>query len=145
LRFIRFREVDDLDGGQRVAVFISGYRSGGYIQYRHNIVTHRFNTLLDNAIKNSPYGDEIKVIGCNVDKRLVEVRVVDNGAGIPLEQLQHLFERFYQSGGARSGYGLGLAIAREIVVAHGGTIDVKSEPGEGAEFIITLPVHPSTR
>jgi signal transduction histidine kinase len=104
-----------------------------------------FSNILDNAIKNSPYGDEIRILGRNVDKRLVEVRVVDNGPGIPSEQLQHLFERFYQSGGARSGHGLGLAIAREIVVAHGGTIDVKSEPGEGAVFIITLPAHPANK
>jgi signal transduction histidine kinase len=98
-----------------------------------------FSNILDNAIKNSPDGDEIKITGKNVDNRLVEVRVIDNGPGIPPEQLPHLFERFYQVGGVRSGYGLGLAIAREIIVAHGGSIEAKSEPGEGAEFIIRLP------
>jgi two-component system sensor histidine kinase ResE len=98
-----------------------------------------FSNILDNAIKNSPEGDEIKIIGRNVDNRVVEVRVLDNGTGIPPEQLLHLFERFYQSGGVRSGYGLGLAIAKEIVTTHGGTIEAKSEPGEGAEFIIRLP------
>ena len=98
-----------------------------------------FSNIMDNAIKNSPEGDEIKIIGRNVDNKVVEVKIVDNGAGIPPEQLPYLFERFYQSGGVRSGFGLGLAIAREIIGAHGGTIDVKSEPGEGAEFVIRLP------
>jgi signal transduction histidine kinase len=98
-----------------------------------------FGNILDNAIKNSPAGEEIKITGRNAEQRRVEVRVADNGAGIPPEQLPHLFERFYQSGGVRSGYGLGLAIAREIIAGHGGDIKVKSEPGEGAEFTITLP------
>ncbi|OGO41843.1 MAG: hypothetical protein A2137_07205 [Chloroflexi bacterium RBG_16_58_8] len=98
-----------------------------------------FSNILDNAIKNSPDGEEIKIIGKNIENRLVEVRVIDNGPGIPPEQLPHLFERFYQTGGVRSGFGLGLAIAREIVIVHGGAIEARSEPGEGAEFIIRLP------
>lgn len=98
-----------------------------------------FGNLLDNAIKNSPPDEGIKIIGRNVDNRLVEVKIVDSGPGIPPEQLPHIFERFHQTGSLRSGYGLGLAIAKEIVVAHHGTIEVSSEPGEGAEFVIRLP------
>ena len=104
-----------------------------------------FSNLLDNAIKNSSADDEVKIVGRNVDSRQVEVRVIDNGPGIPPEQLQHLFERFYQAGSIRSGFGLGLAIAREIVASHGGIIEAKSEPGEGAEFIIRLPAQRSSR
>jgi signal transduction histidine kinase len=101
-----------------------------------------FSNILDNAIKNTPAEDEVKIIGRNVDNRAVEVSIIDNGPGIPSEQLPHLFERFYQTGGVRSGFGLGLAIAREIVIAHGGTIEARSEPGEGAEFVIRLPARP---
>jgi two-component system OmpR family sensor kinase len=99
-----------------------------------------FSNILDNAIKNSLYEGEVKIIGRNIDDCLVEVRVVDNGPGIPPEQLPHLFERFHQTSSVRSGFGLGLAIAREIVLVHGGTIEAKSEPGEGAEFVIRLPL-----
>ncbi len=56
-----------------------------------------------------------------------------------LEQLPYVFERFYQASGVRTGAGLGLAIAREIVLAHGGKIEPKSAPGEGTEFRVSLP------
>jgi two-component system OmpR family sensor kinase len=101
-----------------------------------------FSNILDNAIKNSSGDDEVKIIGRNLDNHSVEVSIIDNGPGIPPEQLPYLFDRFYQTTSVRSGFGLGLAIAREIVIAHGGTIEAKSDPGEGAEFIIRLPAHP---
>ncbi len=101
-----------------------------------------FSNILDNAIKNSSGEDEVKIVGRNLDNRSVEVSILDNGPGIPPEQLPYLFERFYQTTSVRSGFGLGLAIAREIVIAHGGTIEARSEPGEGAEFVIRLPTHP---
>ena len=97
-----------------------------------------FSNLLDNAIKNSPKDGEVRVKGRNLTNE-VEVSVSDDGPGIAPEQLPYLFERFHQATGVRSGYGLGLAIAREIVTAHGGTIAAKSEPGEGTEFIVKLP------
>jgi signal transduction histidine kinase len=103
-----------------------------------------FSNILDNAIKNSPSGGEIKINGRNQDGDRVEVRVIDEGPGIPPEQLPYLFERFHQTAGTRSGYGLGLAIAKQIIVAHGGTIEARSEPGEGAEFIVSLPTRHSS-
>ena len=54
--------------------------------------------------------------------------------------MAHVFERFYQVTGARTGVGLGLAIAKEIVLAHNGTIEASSTPGEGAVFTVTLPL-----
>jgi signal transduction histidine kinase len=98
-----------------------------------------FNNLLDNAIKNSPAGGEV-LITATGDLSAVEIRIIDSGPGIPPEQIPFVFQRFYQAMGVRTGVGLGLAIAREIVLAHGGDISVTSSPGEKTEFIIRLPV-----
>jgi two-component system, OmpR family, sensor kinase len=97
-----------------------------------------FCNLIDNAVKNTQSGGEVEV-GAESQAGTVTIRVSDNGPGIPQEQLPYVFERFYQVTGVRTGVGLGLAIAREIARAHGGTIEARSEPGEGAEFIVTLP------
>jgi two-component system, OmpR family, sensor kinase len=97
-----------------------------------------FNNLLDNAIKNSPRGCAVEITG-TLSHDHVRVSVSDSGNGIGPENLPHVFERFYQVPGVRTGVGLGLTIAREIVSAHGGTIEVQSSPGEGACFNVTLP------
>lgn len=97
-----------------------------------------FNNLLDNAIKNSPAGDEIRITALKTAD-VVEIRVIDCGPGIPPEQIPYVFQRFYQAMGVRTGVGLGLAIAREIILAHGGDISVTSDPGEKTEFIVILP------
>lgn len=102
-----------------------------------------FSNILDNALKNSPSQSEVKVIGRKLGSETAEVRIIDSGPGIPPEQLDYVFERFYQASGVRSGAGLGLAIAKEIITAHEGTIEARSEPGAGAEFIIRLPAHQS--
>jgi signal transduction histidine kinase len=101
-----------------------------------------FCNLLDNAIKNTPFHGEIQLITGSHDKML-EVAIADNGPGIPPEQIPYVFERFQQSSGLRSGFGLGLAIAREIILAHGGKIEVCSSPGEGAKFTVSLPLLPA--
>lgn len=98
-----------------------------------------FSNLLDNAIKHSPAGGEISIIGRQATADSVEISVVDSGPGIPPEHLAHVFERFYQAGKVRTGVGLGLAITKEIVLAHGGKIEVNSTPGQGTEFIVRLP------
>ena len=76
----------------------------------------------------------------------VEVAVVDSGEGIPEEELEHIFDRFYRVGKAREresgGTGLGLAIAKEFIQAHGGSIQVESKQGQGSCFRIFLPVNP---
>ena len=101
-----------------------------------------FSNLLDNAFKHSSDGGEVKISARNTATNYVEATVADSGPGIPPEQLPYVFERFYQASGVRTDTGLDLAIAREIVLAHGGKIEVNSTPGEGAEFIITLPAAP---
>lgn len=104
-----------------------------------------FSNLLDNAIKNSPAGGKVRVVSRRNSGGYVEINVADSGPGIPPEQLPYVFERFYQVTGVRTGVGLGLAIAKEIALAHGGTIEAKSEPGEGAEFMVRLPISTSVQ
>lgn len=98
-----------------------------------------FGNLLDNAIKNSHADSDVYISGHQLNDDLIEVKVTDSGPGIPPEQLPYVFERFYQVTGVRTGVGLGLAIAKEIVLSHNGTIEARSRPGEGAEFIVRLP------
>jgi signal transduction histidine kinase len=99
-----------------------------------------FCNLLDNAVKNTPPGGKEQTIARKMPDGFVEVKVIDEGPGIHPEHLPYVFERFYQVTGVRTGVGLGLTIAKEIVHAHGGTIEARSEPGEGAEFIVRLPL-----
>jgi signal transduction histidine kinase len=103
-----------------------------------------FTNLLDNAIKYTGAGGVVRL---TADRRadFVEVSVADNGPGLSPEDQARIFERFYQAdksrrGGAGRGVGLGLAIAREIVAAHGGTIQVVSALGKGSTFIVRLPI-----
>jgi signal transduction histidine kinase len=98
-----------------------------------------FNNLLDNAIKNAPCSSAINITSA-VSGNCVRVSVSDSGPGISESNLPHVFERFYQVPGVRTGVGLGLTIAKEIVLAHGGTIEVQSRQGEGACFTVSLPV-----
>ena len=99
-----------------------------------------FNNLLDNAIKNSPNGGKVSVVSAKGEGNFAKITVSDQGPGIHPDHLAHVFERFYQVTGARTGVGLGLAIAKEIVITHHGTIEASSTPGEGAQFIVTLPL-----
>jgi signal transduction histidine kinase len=75
---------------------------------------------------------------------LVHLEVADTGVGIPADELDKLFGRFFRASTARTvpGTGLGLSIAKSIAEAHGGTVDVKSEVGAGTTFMVELPVEP---
>ena len=105
----------------------------------HQVV---FN-LLDNAVRFTPPGGEV-VISAGVAGGRCEIRVVDTGPGIPPEHLPFLFERFYRVDSARSrgdgGTGIGLAIARSVVEAHGGRIWAESEVGRGSVFTFEVPL-----
>jgi signal transduction histidine kinase len=101
--------------------------------------------LLTNAIRHTPAGGEV-LLSASVVGNVVRVTVTDSGEGIATQDLPHVFERFYRGEPARTrdrdgqrGAGLGLAIARGLIEAHQGTIEVKSEPGKGAQFSFTLP------
>lgn len=100
--------------------------------------------LLSNAVKFTPAGGHVQVDVRRVDAQ-VELRVRDTGAGIALELLPHVFERFWQADSsptrAVGGLGLGLAIVRHIVEMHGGTVEANSAgPGRGATFTVRLPL-----
>jgi PAS domain S-box-containing protein len=99
-----------------------------------------FENLIGNAVKFTPSGGSI-TIGANLRGGEVMFWVEDTGAGIPAEHLPHLFDRFWQAKkGAKGGAGLGLAIARGVVDAHGGRIWVESTEGRGTTFYFTVPV-----
>ncbi|MEX1183180.1 MAG: HAMP domain-containing sensor histidine kinase [Gemmatimonadota bacterium] len=97
------------------------------------------SNLIDNAVKFSPEGCTVEVRAEAMESAM-RFSVIDTGAGIPADDIAHLFESFWQ--GTRTsieGAGLGLAIARGIVEAHGGDIGVDSTPGSGSTFFFTVP------
>lgn len=100
------------------------------------------NNLVSNAVRYTPEGGEIKIIAEYKDNNVM-VSIHDTGDGIILEDIPHVFERFYRGEKSRNrsggGAGLGLAIAKGIVEAHRGSIEVESHPGIGTVFTFTLP------
>ncbi len=101
-----------------------------------------FFNLLDNAVKFSGGGGRIGLTGRRSGASIT-VAVSDTGAGIGAEHLDSIFERFYRTEESRAratgGHGLGLAIANEVVRAHGGALSVSSRLGEGSTFTVTFP------
>ena len=99
-----------------------------------------FSNLVGNAIKFTPAGGRITISAMRHENE-VRFEIADTGPGIPAEQLPHVFGQFWQANrGDRRGIGLGLAIAKGIVEAHGGLIWVESQVGEGSRFYFTLPL-----
>jgi two-component system sensor histidine kinase/response regulator len=103
-----------------------------------------FTNLLSNAVKFTPPGGSVTLdahIDSDADVPLVRVAITDTGKGIPAEDVPFVFDPYWQgaSRAARDGFGLGLAIAKRIVAAHGGTISVRSQVGLGTTFTVSLP------
>ena len=98
--------------------------------------------LLSNAIKYTPVGGEVS-LAAGVDAASVWLRVCDTGVGIASEDMERIFEPFYRTHPGKrfpQGLGLGLTIARDLVTAHGGRLEVESELGRGSKFTIRLPL-----
>src|SRR5581483_8135669 len=102
--------------------------------------------LLDNAVKYSPDDSVVEVRASTTNGRIV-IDVADTGGGIASEDQQVIFEKFgrVRGGMSKPGTGLGLYIARSIAEAHGGTVEVASEPGRGSTFSLILPTAADAR
>jgi signal transduction histidine kinase len=101
-----------------------------------------FDHLLDNAIKFSPNGGTVRLV-LSQEIEMVCVRILDEGIGLSDDEFERIFDRFYQVDGSSTrrygGTGLGLALVKEVVEAHGGGVWVESEPGRGSTFAVCLP------
>ena len=107
--------------------------------YDNDRILRVLANLINNAIKFSPKGDKV-VVKVRSDQKFVNISVVDNGAGIPANQLDGVFDKFWQAKKtADQGPGLGLAIVKTIVEAHGGTVEIQSQSGRGTTVTFSLP------
>ncbi|WP_072763602.1 hybrid sensor histidine kinase/response regulator transcription factor [Arenibacter nanhaiticus] len=124
--------------------FRFNYPSNGLtISYDKEKIEHVFYNLLSNAFKFTPKGGTIclDILVEEWDKK-VKISITDSGPGIPKEELDSIFKLFYQTGAGKEkiGTGIGLALTKELVDLHNGSIDVKSDPEKGSCFIVTLPI-----
>lgn len=107
-------------------------------------MTQVFANLVENAIRNTPDGGEIRLGAHMFDNDFVDLTVTDTGCGIKPEDLEKVFDRLYRTDRSREkdkgGTGLGLALAKSIIEQHGGKIWAESEPAEGAKMVIRMPV-----
>jgi two-component system sensor histidine kinase BaeS len=112
----------------------------------HDRLAQCLGNLLTNAIRHTPEGGAV-TLSLTSNQDCITIQIQDTGAGIPAEHLPHIFDRFYRTDPARSrtsgGLGLGLAITRVLIEAHGGEIEAHSQgAGLGSTFQIRLPVNP---
>ncbi|TXN32675.1 sensor histidine kinase [Lacisediminihabitans profunda] len=121
---------------------VSGGDAGAEVYGDEPLLAVALHNLIANAIQYSPKGSRVGVGVTNADG-IVEIAVTDQGAGIPEEDLDRVFERFYRIDQARSrhtgGSGLGLSIVKHVVQNHGGDVRVWSQVGNGSTFTIRLP------
>ncbi|WP_456279533.1 cell wall metabolism sensor histidine kinase WalK [Bacillus sp. AK128] len=114
-----------------------------FIEMDEDKITQVLDNIISNALKYSPEGGQIE-FHLNIKEDFIEVSVTDQGVGIPKENINNVFDRFYRVDKARTrklgGTGLGLAIAKEMVIAHGGHIWIESEEGTGTTIRFSLPV-----
>ncbi|KQQ05119.1 MULTISPECIES: sensor histidine kinase [unclassified Rathayibacter] len=121
---------------------VKGGMKKAYVAGQEKMLVSALHNLLANAIQYSPAGSRVGV-GVRATGGVVEIAVTDQGIGIPEEDLDRVFERFYRVDQARSrhtgGTGLGLSIVKHAVQNHGGDVRVWSKPGRGSTFTIRLP------
>ncbi|MDZ7729591.1 MAG: HAMP domain-containing sensor histidine kinase [Dehalococcoidia bacterium] len=135
--------------GERQGVGLSLESGGGLpaLELDRGRIERALTNLVKNAVEHTPGGGTVRV-SITRDGECVAVQVVDSGAGIPEEDLPHIWTRFYRGDTSRArsrngtqpgGTGLGLAITRGFVEAHGGSVSAESAPGHGARFTVKLP------
>ncbi len=145
-RIIRRHEVEAESAGVKL---VSEIREPQEVIADDLLLDQAIDNLVSNALRHTKPGGRVTVsaipaVGTTGVSKL-RIRVSDTGEGIPAAEIPHIFDRFYRAGdqpagaGENGGFGLGLAIVREIVVSHGGTVGVESQPGQGTTFTIDLP------
>ena len=126
--------------GQKLIVEVAPQLATTTLSLDATRLRHVFMNLLTNASKYSPQGGTITLSAVPAEANFVRFAVRDEGEGIPADCVARVFDRFFRAPNQeKTGAGLGLAIAREIVVAHGGSIACTSETGRGTEFYFLLP------
>ncbi len=136
---------DLLPAAQRRGItIVNQVREDIYASADPNRLRQVLSNLIDNAIKYGKNEGSIYISSSVLATKRIEVRIMDDGPGIPLDVQSRIFERFFRVDKARSrdqgGTGLGLAIVKHVVQAHGGDVRVESELGKGSTFIFTLPL-----
>jgi signal transduction histidine kinase len=135
-------------GGQAaeagIAIQLEAAPNAGRVYVDADRIDQVLSNLVSNALRHTPSGGHITLAAYPADDS-ARLTVTDTGRGIAPEDLPFIFDRFWRGDRSRtrqagSSSGLGLAIARQLVQAHGGRIEVESQPGQGTTFIITLPV-----
>src|SRR6185436_4775886 len=110
------------------------------------LLRRAIGNLLSNALEHTPAGGRI-ALRAQARSTSLEVQVEDTGCGIEAEHLPRLFDRFYRvdpsRSGERHGTGLGLALVKSIVELHGGTVSIRSVPGQGTTVVLHFPVAPT--
>lgn len=118
------------------------YEEGLELNGDMDLIEQAVSNIIDNALTYTPAGGSVTITSQRKGP-VVRVTISDTGIGIPQADIPHIFERFYRVSKERSrksgGTGLGLSITHWIITAHGGTISVKSTPGKGSVFTVTLP------
>lgn len=143
--FVRHVVIDFIPEFERLNIqFVNEIKEASYMVYADRVaLTRVFQNILKNAIQ---HGKDGKVIGVRtrIENAYYRVIIWDKGKGIPKAKQQHIFERLFKVDDARkfgaSNSGLGMAIAKKIVLKHSGRIDLKSEENEFTEFFVELPI-----
>ena len=122
---------------------VTRFADPGYAEVDPNRMRQAFGNLIDNAVKYTAAGGLVEV-SCQTVGESVSVTVRDNGIGIPPAEQGRVWDRLYRGDKSRSqrGLGLGLSLVKAVVEAHTGTISMKSEPGKGSDFLVTLAAAP---
>ncbi|MFS4103985.1 sensor histidine kinase [Streptomyces sp. PD-S100-1] len=140
-RSVAAEEADRVRDG-RLTVTVDGPPQPLFVTGIESALRRAVGELLANAISHTPQGGRIRV-SVTRSGREAELTVADTGSGLDPAEADRLFERFHRGGNGGDGrYGLGLALLREVVTGHGGTVGVTGRPGRGARFTIRLPCPP---
>jgi signal transduction histidine kinase/DNA-binding response OmpR family regulator len=125
-------------------IFEETQMAGVYAEIEEDKLEKIINNLVYNAIKFNIEGGWVKVeVQCHVTKQQIELKISNSGQGISTNELPHIFDRYYQGGDATAkakGFGIGLSLVKEFVVAMGGTTAVSSQEGGPTTFTVCLPV-----